>query len=247
MKLLVIVLCLLSERFLIHSISLQRFSWFGAYYQTIKKLMDKNNANGNPWLIFAAVVLPVVVLSFLIYFLFHGMIFGIIGLTLNILIFLYCLGPANPFYPIYSDDASEDDVGHYLAQVNTQLFAAIFWYILAGPVVLIAYRVITLARNINEVSPQANELTNILEWLPARLTALLYMLVGNFQRGLTHFTKLFIAKPEFNQQMLSECGLLSVRANDSDSALIGEAESLVEHATLILLVFIAVFTLIAWL
>ena len=32
MKLMVILLCLLSERYLVHSIAYQRFFWFGDYY-----------------------------------------------------------------------------------------------------------------------------------------------------------------------------------------------------------------------
>ncbi|KGP64377.1 membrane protein [Legionella norrlandica] len=250
MKLLVIVLCLLSERFLIHSISYQRFFWFNDYYLFLKKTIDRNQYFANPWLELAATVLPIILLVSLIYFSFESIFFGLFGLVFNLFVFYYCLGPQNAFYPIIvkSNDQSEvDSIGEYFAEVNSQLFAVIFWYIIAGPIAVLTYRLTTLCKGLNSINPQAIQVAEILEWIPARITALLFLLVGNFQRGFNLFIHYAFAHPNLNDEILSECGLQAVRINDTDEVPMVVAENLVEHATIVLLVFIALFTLVAWL
>lgn len=248
MKLLVIVLCLLSERFLIHSISYQRFNWFDNYAASVKTRIASNDHFANPWLQLLALIVPILIPVAIIYVLLHNIFFGFTGLLLSTAIFFYCLGPQNAFYPVTAPESGDANAaGSYFAQVNGQLFAVIFWYIFTGPIGVLAYRLITLCRNDSAVTPQAQYLTDILEWIPARVTALLYLLVGNFQRGLSVFVKYSFAKPELNNQLLSECGSEAVKMNESDDAPVAVAENLVELATIVLLVFIALFTLVAWL
>ena len=249
MKLLVIILCLLSERYLIHAVSYQRFCWFTNYYQFIQKTADKNSIFANPWVLLAFIVLPILVITAVIYCLLHGIFFGFMGLLLSIVLFYYSLGPQNVFYPpaeSYSENYTAS-VGNYFVLVNQQLFSVLFWYIIAGPVAALAYRLIALCRDITAVSAQANQLADLLEWIPARLTALLYLLVGNFQRGFGTFMRYIISKPDANNNLLSECGLLAVRASDVDEVPLPVAESLVEHAIFVALVFVALFTLVSWL
>lgn len=250
MKLFVIVLCLLSERFLIHSISYQRFSWFTQYYLSIKTLIDKYHFSEKPALMLALIVLPLTLVVGLVYWLTSSILFGLLALIANIVIFFYCLGPHNPFYPAIEnnlDSTDEEQVGLYLARVNDQLFSVIFWYIIGGPIAALALRLISLSQNIEQVALLAKGSTEILEWIPARLTVLLYLLVGNFQAGFKRLTQFLLAKPALNNQMLSECGLLAVRVSDSEPIPMPVAESLVEHAVTVLLVLIALFTLVAWL
>ncbi|HFD2405363.1 TPA: hypothetical protein ACF2TB_002727, partial [Legionella pneumophila] len=97
------------------------------------------------------------------------------------------------------------------------------------------------------ISIQASQIANILEWIPARITALLFLLVGNFQRGFHLFVQHVLTSPDSNDKILSECGLQAVRINDAEEVPMAVAENLVEHATIVLLVFIALFTLVAWL
>lgn len=249
MKLLVILLCLLSERFLIHSISYQRFYWFFDYCQKIKMGTNKHGFFTNPWVLLALIIVPIVLLVAIFYLLLHHLVFGLIGFLLSIIIFFYCLGPQNVFYPIVQSDTrtNQELVGDYFILVNRQLFSLVFWYIIAGPIGALVYRLITLCHDVNDVSEQANEVTDLLEWIPARLAVLLFLLVGNFQRGFSSFTSYFLAKPDMNNDMLRVCGFLAVRTNEEEEIPMSFAESLVEHAIIVMLVFIALFTLITWL
>ncbi|VEB35859.1 inner membrane protein AmpE [Legionella sainthelensi] len=248
MKLLVILLCLSCERFLIHSASYQRFYWFTNYYQKIKISADKNSFFVNPWALLALIVIPLLLLALIIYLLLHQVFFGLMGLILSILIFFYCLGPQNIFYPITHSEVKSDQelVADYFISVNRQLFSLIFWFIVAGPIGALAYRLITLCREFNTVHEQANEVTDLLEWIPARLTVILFLLVGNFQRGISIFTRFLFAKPEINSEMLRDCGMQAVKSNDMEEISMPAAESLVEHAIIVMLVLIALFTLFSW-
>ncbi|QMT60410.1 MULTISPECIES: regulatory signaling modulator protein AmpE [unclassified Legionella] len=249
MKLLVILLCLLSERFLIHSVSYQRFYWFPDYCQKIKNMGNKHSFLNNPWALLVLIIVPILLLVSLLYLLLNPVVFGLMGFLLSVLVFFYCLGPQNVFYPIVQSDtkSNQELVGDYFILVNRQLFSLVFWFIIAGPIGALAYRLITLCREIPFIEEQADEVTDLFEWIPARLTVLLFLLVGNFQRGFSLFTNYFLAKPDMNNEMLRECGLLAVRTNETDEIPMPVAEGLVEHAIIVMLVFIALFTLITWL
>jgi len=212
-------------------------------------LVEKNHFFANPWLRLGAIVLPIVLSTAIIYSLLHSIVFGFMGVVLSIILFFYCLGPDNAFYPLSDSKLKNDSnirMGNYFASVNRQLFAVIFWYIIAGPIAVLTYRLITLCTSINEVKLQATQATDVLEWVPARMTALLYLLVGNFQQGFSLFIQYILAKPAENDSLLSQCGLQAVKSNTEEEVPMPVAENLVEQALIVLLVFIAIFTLVAW-
>ncbi|AHE67362.1 regulatory signaling modulator protein AmpE [Legionella oakridgensis] len=250
MKLLIIVLCLLSERFLVHVSAHKRFYWFTSYFNAVIKLFPEHRMMINPWIMLILVLLPLLLATAIIFYFFEHFLFGFVGLLLSLIIFYYCLGPGHPFYPACSqspESAIQDDVGNYLAEVNGQLFAVIFWYIILGPLGVLAYRLISLCRNQDKVQVQANYLAAVLDWVPARMTALLYLLVGHFQAGIHYFSNHVLTSPDNNQMMLKTCGLYAVDGDEQELLLMSKAETLVEHATIVLLVFLAFFTIAAWL
>lgn len=73
--------------------------------------------------------------------------------------------------------------GHLLWQAYQSFFAVIFWYFLLGPVAALAYRLLALASE-NSQNPQvaerAGQLRHAFDWLPVRLLAASFALVGNF-------------------------------------------------------------------
>jgi AmpE protein len=247
MKLLVIVLCLLSERFLIHSQSYQRFFWFNEYSSFIKKNIEQKKIFTNPWIILVLLIGPISIISLLLYIMLYSALFGIIGLIINIMIFYYCLGPSNPFYPL-ADTAIENNitVGNYLAEVNSQLFTVIFWYLIAGPIAVLVYRLFYLAQADESIHTNAKIIVSIIEWLPARMTVFLYLFVGNFQHGISRAMSFLLSNPHLNNTMLSQCGLLALRCNEAEDIPITAAEILVEYALILLLVIVALLALVWW-
>jgi len=73
--------------------------------------------------------------------------------------------------------------GHLLWQAYQSFFAVIFWYFLLGPVAALAYRLLALATENSKnplVAERAGQLRHAFDWLPVRLLAASFALVGNF-------------------------------------------------------------------
>lgn len=73
--------------------------------------------------------------------------------------------------------------GHLLWQAYQSFFAVIFWYALLGPVAALAYRLLALtAEQASQpaLGERAQQLRHGFDWLPARVLAASFALVGNF-------------------------------------------------------------------
>ncbi|WAB97323.1 regulatory signaling modulator protein AmpE [Pseudomonas putida] len=73
--------------------------------------------------------------------------------------------------------------GYLLWQAYQSFFAVIFWYFVLGPGAALAYRLLALTGD-NSSQPalkaRAEQLRHIMDWLPVRVLALSFALVGNF-------------------------------------------------------------------
>ncbi|MBA2710565.1 MAG: regulatory signaling modulator protein AmpE [Tatlockia sp.] len=246
MKLLVILLSLLSERYLVHALSYMRFNWFKSYFDKVILTIGQKDLLLNQHILLILIILPIFLIVGLTLYIANNLLFGFFTFLINLLIFYYCLGPVNPFYPIRTEIESENNelaAGNYFSQVNGQLFSVIFWYVVAGALGLVVYRIISLCREQPSTSKLASQITNFLDWIPARITVLLYLLVGNFQKGFHFYVQKFFSSPEFNNQLLTEGGLLAARTSESEPVQLPYAESLVEHSIIVYLVVLALFTL----
>lgn len=251
MKLLVIVLCVLSERYLVHSLSYHRFGWFNGLLGWLTKHIPlTDNKLINAYGILAIIIIPTILIAWVILALLGHFVYGFIGFILNLLVFYYCFGPENPFYPVNSSSdelGAEIVAGNYFYQVNQQMFAVIFWFIIGGPLAIIAYRLFCLAEQHETTRMAATQITDVLDWITVRITAILYLLVGNFQQGFSYYSKMFFSSPENNKVLLSTDGLLAARSGVEETVTLPDAQSLVEHALIVFMVFLALFTLVSWL
>jgi AmpE protein len=250
MKLLIIVLCLLSERYLVHAVSHNRFSWFAQYFDWINQKLPQSSLSTNSYFVLGMVILPIVLLCWIILLLFNHVLFGLFGFLLSFIIFYYCLGPENSFYPINNQENEQDSenvAGNYFVKVNSQLFAVIFWFIVLGPMAVLVYRLLCLCKYQTLTQQAAGLITGWLDWITTRITMLLYLLVGNFQRGFHYYSSMFLTSPEHNEEILRTGGLLVARSQDEEVVTLPHAQTLVEHALIVALVFLAFFTIVAWL
>ncbi|WP_426140129.1 regulatory signaling modulator protein AmpE [Pseudomonas sp. DWP3-1-2] len=82
-----------------------------------------------------------------------------------------------------SEQLLEGVQGHLLWQAYQSFFAVIFWYFLLGPVAALAYRLLALAAEHGKGAPlrdAAGQLRHAFDWVPVRLLAASFALVGNF-------------------------------------------------------------------
>ncbi|ALI06627.1 MULTISPECIES: regulatory signaling modulator protein AmpE [Pseudomonas] len=73
--------------------------------------------------------------------------------------------------------------GHLLWQAYQSFFAVIFWYFLLGPVAALSYRLLALAAEHSQnpgVAERAAQMRHAFDWVPVRLLAASFALVGNF-------------------------------------------------------------------
>ncbi|WP_338474241.1 regulatory signaling modulator protein AmpE [Pseudomonas sp. MS646] len=81
------------------------------------------------------------------------------------------------------DQLLERVQGHLLWQAYQSFFAVIFWYFLLGPVAALSYRLLALAAEHSHnagVAERAVQLRHAFDWVPVRLLAASFALVGNF-------------------------------------------------------------------
>ena len=146
-----------------------------------------------------------------------------------------------------------------VTKANERLFAVIFWFICLGPVGAVMYRLAVLLHNHTHGRAAGWQATRnaayifqqILDWIPARLTALLYTLVGHFNASFGTWLKYVASGLNNNEVLLSECGLhtLSIMDEDSGKASLKEnqqAMALVDRTLIVSLVIIAISTVGAW-
>lgn len=141
-------------------------------------------------------------------------------------------------------------------QANEHFFGVLFWFILLGPLGAVLYRVTVLIHRHKELPAfahmqnQAVLLQDILDWIPVRLTGLIYALVGNFSATfacwMKYASKGFIA----TQSIITECSLAALGiSKNAKSATVEENQAaleLLDRALIVVLVLIAIFTLGAW-
>lgn len=107
-------------------------------------------------------------------------------------------------------------------EANRRLFAVIFWFIVLGPVGAILYRLSSLLEapregEATDFHRAAHRLAAILDWLPARLTALGYALCGSFDHAFAVLRRELVTKEVStaqNRELLAESGAEAMRLDE---------------------------------
>ncbi len=94
-----------------------------------------------------------------------------------------------------------------LVQANSRIFAVMFWFTLLGPIAAVLYRVLEqfLTGNYLEKSLQSLKLAmrsvlGWVDWIPARISLLAYMISGAFEEGLQAYHKGSVAALDSYEQ-----------------------------------------------
>ncbi len=158
---------------------------------------------------------------------------------------------------VVKDKDSRALIEAMLCYANQRTFAVIFWFLLLGPFGALLYRTIAQLTklssrpqaNLNAIAHCAHVMEDVLEWVPARLVALGYVLAGNFSKGFSGWLQ--HAKDGFssNQDLLITTGLGAMELDpdgESDSQEARQVLRMIDRSLIIWLVIIAIFTLGAW-
>ena len=122
-------------------------------------------------------------------------------------------------------------------------FAPAFWYLLLGPLGAVAYRLLERsgAHKTQAISRPASLLTHALEWIPARLMALSFALVGQFESTLGTLRTLASEWELSGGQLVARCAdaALAPIAEQGNSGAIPETRQLLVRTVLVWAVIIA--------
>ena len=83
-----------------------------------------------------------------------------------------------------------------LVQANSRMFAVMFWFTLLGPVAAVLYRLLEqfltqdyLEQSLQPFKSVLRSVLGLVDWIPARISLLAYMISGAFEEGLQAYQK----------------------------------------------------------
>jgi membrane protein required for beta-lactamase induction len=150
------------------------------------------------------------------------------------------------------DTATHEVAGACLVAANDRVFAVIFWFVLLGPAGCLCYRLVSQLRHQPEaelvnLSEYVRSLYDLINWAPARVTALTYALAGSLTHSLEAWQFRDSVAVHHNEAVLKHAGLGSLQLSEaSDSSSVERlvmVHSLIKRSLMILLVTLALMTL----
>lgn len=110
-------------------------------------------------------------------------------------------------------EISSASVKSILYELNATTLAPLFWFLLLGPIGAVAQRISSMLaymwgrdnERFQEFGKPASLVNNIMGWVPARLTALSFAIVGNFEEALHNWLRKSHAWSD-NQEPLQAAG-----------------------------------------
>ena len=134
---------------------------------------------------------------------------------------------------------------------NRQFFAIVLYFLLLGPLGSLVYYLCWQYQN--EGDNRAYRIAyDWLDWLPARVSALIFSLAGDFAGAMGRFTLDNLMAVQDHRKLLEQSGLGAVGVKESDVCEEGLQENeqvleLLERARILTLVLTAIMTLLGWL
>jgi membrane protein required for beta-lactamase induction len=278
MSLTSVILALLFDRLLRHWHELRDLSWFEHYSASLDRLLKTGNGVIKFVLVLLAPLLAFVMLQFLLYGEYFNIpytLFSIIVLLYclgpDCLISdveayidarrlgddeeaLHLAGALTEEAASTSPDQQTADVIKAILFIpNQRIFTVLFWFVLIGPIGAVLFR---LSSNISKqslgsLSQFADTVQAVLAWLPSRMLASSYALVGNFDGAVLAYknrpyeSDLSIS----NYDTLVNIGLGALRDTQVEDEIAGiqAARNLVVRGVLCWIAVLALLTLGGWL
>lgn len=233
MTFLVLLIALLVERFFDFG-HLRHWTWV----QSLEGLVKSRLKSPSPWVLFAANVLPLVLVLMLVNVLLVKSLYGFPGLVFDVVVLLYCFGPRNFWADAFAcinglvanpeaaaetcrqafNIASTDDaptryrslLDRLFVASNARVFGVVFWYAVLGVGGALLYRLVALMSEQAEASQPSKITMLVLDWAPVRLITLIFALAGNFSKVIMVWPKKAAQGLVSGDAMLIECGIAGV-------------------------------------
>lgn len=144
-------------------------------------------------------------------------------------------------------------------QANQSLFGSLFWFMLFGVFGALFYRCAVLLRQASSQgdSPFSNQyiaaqqIQNVLDWIPVRVFTLFFALVGQFNASFSYWLENLLSGLSNSRRFISEGGLIALGLTKSEKPSHSTEEcraalSLIDRALIIFLAIVALFIFGSW-
>lgn len=273
MSLIIILIALLLERLTPLGLHLKKLSGFDRYQLKIQEI-TANNGVVNLLLAVLPVIIVVWLVQIFLVGVAHGLfswVFGLLVLMFSLgksnlrsqvddcleLVEQDKEEEAKEFFKehFYSLPPEHGTAKELIAVIfkesHQRIFSVIFWFVLLGPVGAILYRLLhclsahfVVDHEDKSIYKIAVWCVSILDWIPVRLMALSFALIGHFDAVLPVWLKSLQPKLSINYESLSHCGNASLSLTDDPHSVVAQAQldaafTLVNRSLLVWLVVIA--------
>lgn len=274
MKLIAILLALAALNYLSIGQPSTRYQWFVSYAKKIQLGLAEFHSGLLSCII---IIAPILLIFFIIQSLTDSWLWGAVDFIIDLLVLWYCLWPeslANILENKIADEAqattatiSKSALAEKNRQISQELliaanektFAVLFWFFILGGFGALMYRLVALLRSnaqpeessLHAVFSVADLLQAILDWVPARLAALTYVVAGNFVPGFAEWRKEIWSGLLSNGIVLVRTGIAACGFNNEDASNSDHEENrslvrMTERALIVWIVIAAIFTLGKW-
>ena len=287
MKLLILIVCIVIERYLHIGNILKRFNWLESYMSFLQNKLGRDSQLSKGFWGIVILLLPICIpLAFLSMFAVERQM-ALSGAGLYFVVLLYCFGPTDLYYQLYLYFKAEEDndkehktysynelLGNDIEEIetleplnerkltelifiqaNNGIFGIIFWFCFSPLFFVVVYRILcSISFFVNRGKEVAEPFANIapvlyglVNWLPSRIMALLYVIAGGFQ-AFPIWNHYVWSGYSNNQIILVECGMNSL---PKDKQLTPSEESksaitLINRAFITFIVILFAFFLGGW-
>lgn len=248
MKLLALVVALMLVRWIHVSpqnpvMAFKTRSWLSAYWILLQRYVPNISRYWSSTPVFLAVWLVPGLLVAGLAFLLSFAWMGLLTVLLSGLALWACLPDFSELLPHHRDANS------LMAMAHENLFAVVFWFVVLGPAGAVLYHSLTIYQEYSERQEPTvigwkiviDWTHRLAAWIPARLTALFFALVGNFETGFQCWRKLALNPNVSAEKLVVACGQAALVGQmpsaNQDPALL--AFTLVERASFVWLIVVA--------
>jgi AmpE protein len=243
MRFLIIVLSLLSEKYLTHQFQRLRKTVLEEYLSLLKKYLPESVMTSHPLSPFGIAISILVAFTILFQSISHhshglGHVFNFI---FEFCIFYLCLGEHNLFY-VNSNQKMILSSDEYIIAMNREVFAPIIWFFTFGSIGVIVYRVADFFSKSSQ-NPNLLNLMQVLDWVPSRITSILFLMVGQFQPGFSELLKQLTKSPENNETILINSAKHAINLSSKKELNLIDLENLFMHSCILLNFILAVYVI----
>lgn len=218
-------------------------AWIEGYLGTMHRRLDAHW--GSLWAFAVVYLVPAAVVIVVSALLTH--FFGY---------FAYLLYAALVLWACLPDFASllphQQEANQLVVTAHEHLFSVVFWFVILGPVGALLYHLLTLllvlasnrVAGVNAWMGALSNLHGILSWIPARLTALFFALVGNFDTGFPCWRQMAFQPKVSGENLVIACAHASLSQQNAQQNLSMQVQVLIERASFIWVVLLTVIAML---